>query len=354
MLPYYSSVEPKKEHSRSYSDVAATSANSKSHTWNSIALNRERTDTLAQCHEVQELHHSKDERLASQESSRQAAPNLPMQPSPSQQLGQRSSCPIGVQSLLNPLKVEGSPGSTMSHVPTLPSARSFPRHQLSLEPAQSQPQNYGHAAATKPASPGLAFQSDSPGTQHSAYGQARNTESNTTSSTMFTSQLQPFLSNSISSSGPLSTVSQAALDTESQYPTMTLKTENGPLQVPIDVQAGSKVADEKRKRNATASHRFRQRRKEKEQTTSQNISKLEQQIWETMEEREFYRKERDYYRDIATHAPGGAQLLPRPLSPWQKRLNSLCGLTGYCDAQSQDSESGGRNTRRLTDLTAVL
>ena len=335
MLPYHSSIELKEEHSRSYSDVAATFANSKSHTWNSIALNRERTDIAAQCHEVQGLYHSKDERSASQESTRQAAPKLP-----------------GIQSLLNPLEAEGSSGSTISHVPTLQSARSFPRHQLGLEPAQSQPQNYERAAATKPASPQLAFQSDSPGTQHSAYGQARHTESNTTPSTAFASQLQPFLSNSFPPSGPLSTTSQAASDTEGQCPTIILETENGPLQVPIDMQAGSKVADEKRKRNATASHRFRQRRQEKERETSHNISKLEQQIRETTEEIDFYRSERDYFRDIATHAPGGAQLLPRPLSPWQKRQISLCGLTGYCDAQSQDYESGGRDTRRLTDTYA--
>ena len=48
---------------------------------------------------------------------------------------------------------------------------------------------------------------------------------------------------------------------------MTLDTEQGPIQVPVDVTAASKVADEKRKRNATGSHRFRQRRKEKERET---------------------------------------------------------------------------------------
>ena len=59
---------------------------------------------------------------------------------------------------------------------------------------------------------------------------------------------------------------------------MTVEAENGPVEVPINVQAASKVADEKRKRNATASYRFRQRRKERESETSQNISKLEDQI----------------------------------------------------------------------------
>lgn len=92
------------------------------------------------------------------------------------------------------------------------------------------------------------------------------------------------------------------------YQMMTLDTENGPIQVPVDVQAASKVADEKRKRNATASHRFRQRRKEKERETSQNIAKLEQQIREMEEEREHYRRERDYFREMATRNPGHAHL----------------------------------------------
>ncbi len=210
----------------------------------------------------------------------QAAPNVPMRPSPpSQQLDQRSSRPIGVQNVLNPLKAEdhvnagsapgtlsekttGLPGSTKSYVPALPSARSFPRRQLSQEPAHSQAQNCKRAGAIKPASPQLAFQSDSPGTQYSAYGRVSHTEPTMAPSTAFTSQPQPSFSNSFPSSGPASTMSQVAFGTEGQYRIITLETENGPLQVPVDVQAVSKVADEKRKGNATASHRFRQRRKE--------------------------------------------------------------------------------------------
>ena len=124
MLSCQSSVELKKKHSRSYSDVAARFADSKSHTWNNNILNRHRTGTPHQCHEVQGFHHSKDERPMSQASTRQAAPNVPTRPSPpSQQLGQRSSCPIGVQSLLNPLKVEhhvnaGSAPGTISEKTT--------------------------------------------------------------------------------------------------------------------------------------------------------------------------------------------------------------------------------------------
>jgi len=48
---------------------------------------------------------------------------------------------------------------------------------------------------------------------------------------------------------------------QSQYQMMLLETEQGPIQIPIDVQAASKVADQKRVRNANASYCFRQRRK---------------------------------------------------------------------------------------------
>ena len=124
------------------------------------------------------------------------------------------------------------------------------------------------------------------------------------------------------------------------YQMMTLDTENGPIQVPVDVQAASKVADEKRKRNATASHRFRLRRKEKERETSQNISKLETQIREMEEERDFYRGERDYFRTLASRAPGQSHLLPRPVSPRQRRHASLGGSMGFGTVQYQGSENG--------------
>ncbi len=145
-------------------------------------------------------------------------------------------------------------------------------------------------------------------------------------------------------------MSQVAFGTEGQYRMITLDTENGPLQVPVDVQAASKVADEKRKRNATASHRFRQRRKEKERETSEEISKLEQRVRAMEEERDFYRGERDYFRDVATRTSSQAPLLPRPLSPRQRRHTSLSAPMGYSNAQSQDAESGDRNGGRNTRL----
>lgn len=135
------------------------------------------------------------------------------------------------------------------------------------------------------------------------------------------------------------------------HPMMTLRTEEGPIQVPVDLQAASKVADEKRKRNATASHRFRQRRKEKERETSQNIAKLEHHVRELTEEREFYRLERDFFRNLAKNTNGPIPIAPRPPSPRQLRLAQLGGAGTYTNSHwpsAEENGRNGRNTRRRT------
>lgn len=136
------------------------------------------------------------------------------------------------------------------------------------------------------------------------------------------------------------------------YHLMTLNTEQGPIQVPVDVQAASKVADEKRKRNATASHRFRQRRKEKERETSQNIAKLEHQVRELAEEKDFYRMERDFFRSVVKNTPGQPPIGPRPTSPRLLRLAPQGAAPGgYPNPQwppADESSRTARNTRRRT------
>lgn len=136
------------------------------------------------------------------------------------------------------------------------------------------------------------------------------------------------------------------------YHLMTLNTEQGPIQVPVDVQAASKVADEKRKRNATASHRFRQRRKEKERETSQNIAKLEHEVRKLREEKDFYRMERDFFRSVVKNAHGQPPIGPRPTSPRLLRLAPQ-GVApgGYPNPQwptADESSRTARNTRRRT------
>ena len=73
--------------------------------------------------------------------------------------------------------------------------------------------------------------------------------------------------------------SQATSTWEQSTPQITtFDTEKGAFQVPDDVQAASKLADEKHKRNPGASARFRKRRDEKKRVQSTTIAELESQI----------------------------------------------------------------------------
>lgn len=218
ILSRYLFVKLEKERSHEYSDIATRFANSQSHTWNNDTSNRQGAGTPHQCHKVQGLHHSKDEGPISQEPTTagslsssphndnyaklasfqartlppihgplptsvsqnafqrvQAALNVHVRASPSsQQPDQRISRLISFQNLLNPLKAEdhvntdsvpstllgkttGPLGSTKSHVPALPSSRSFSERQLSQEPTHSQTQNCERSGAIKPTSLQLAF-----------------------------------------------------------------------------------------------------------------------------------------------------------------------------------------------------
>ena len=136
---------------------------------------------------------------------------------------------------------------------------------------------------------------------------------------------------------------------QATYQLFTLETDQGPIQVPVDVQAASKMADEKRKRNAGASARFRQRRKEKERESSQTIANLESKIRNLDEEKEYYRMERDYFRGVVYSTPGQQHIPPRIPSP-RLRRGSIPESVGHVKNGSWHEEErgnqNGRNTRR--------
>ncbi|KAI5206508.1 hypothetical protein E4T39_02418 [Aureobasidium subglaciale] len=132
---------------------------------------------------------------------------------------------------------------------------------------------------------------------------------------------------------------------------MTLKTTEGDVRFPVDVQAASRVADEKRRRNAGASARFRERRKRKEMEASQTISRLEQQVKEMTEDADFYRQDRDILASIVSQFPGGRDHLPRPRSPRARRNGSASTQSNqgrYREAQ-RDSPEPTRNVRKRGD-----
>ena len=292
----------------------------------------------------------------------------------SKQPDQRQSRSFGIRNLLNAVEGEnhlsesstfGSPSlselntgllvPSRSHVHSLPSARSSPYHQVTQEASYSQAENREHQRTVNPEPPQPASQRDSPSTQYSSYSQFSQTESAIASPIVSTGQPQYFPSNP--SSGPSSTMVQmppsakafevptSSTAVQSQYQMMVLETERGPIQVPVDVQAASKVADEKRWRNATASRRFRQRRKEKERETSGNIAKLEAQVRETEKERDHYRTERDHFRDLALRYR--LPVAPRPPSPKRQRYAAMDGASLVQNQEVEGDGQNGGHTRRI-------
>lgn len=144
---------------------------------------------------------------------------------------------------------------------------------------------------------------------------------------------------------------------QSSIQLMTIKSQQGHnVQIPVDVQAASKVADEKRRRNAGASARFRARRKEKEREASINISRLEQQLRNAIEDAEFYRTERDHFKSICMQQPILERSHVRPTSP-RLRRPSLPPSQGPSSTRGGSEESyeyedeireDERNVRRRT------
>ena len=141
---------------------------------------------------------------------------------------------------------------------------------------------------------------------------------------------------------------------QGNYRMLTLSTQQGPIQLPVDVQAASRHADEKRKRNAGASARFRQRRKEKEKEATSTIQRLEQQLRDASEDVDFYRNERDLVVSILVqHYPKGPaeRLFPRPPSPRHSRRQRV-----QRDLQEQRREQEQRQRRadeEAEDLEAL-
>lgn len=138
-------------------------------------------------------------------------------------------------------------------------------------------------------------------------------------------------------------------------------TEHGEFYMPVEVGAASKSADEKRKRNAGASARFRERRKLREKESTTNIQKLKQQsddlerkLRETEQERDFYRLERDRFWDVLYRNPATRELaMQAPRSPRSTRPPTLPlatpGGPAYQTPESELSQGGRASRRRRMD-----
>ncbi|KAF2755042.1 hypothetical protein EJ05DRAFT_503353 [Pseudovirgaria hyperparasitica] len=142
---------------------------------------------------------------------------------------------------------------------------------------------------------------------------------------------------------------------QSNYQLLTYTTQQGAIQIPVEVQAGSRQADEKRKRNAGASARFRQRRKEREKEASVTITRLEQELKERDEDVEFYRSERNALREkllqlqphIELNRPESPCHRPRSRPSPQRSMSDEDSVRTPYTASEHPSE-GERNVRRRT------
>jgi hypothetical protein len=147
---------------------------------------------------------------------------------------------------------------------------------------------------------------------------------------------------------------------------LTITTSQGSYTVPVDVHQASRLADEKRARNAGASARFRQRRKEKEKESTTAIEKLqstnrdiERKLREAEVERDFFRADRDRLRDVIYRTPElRHHAMQGPPSPRSMRTTAFHGppppQMGFQAPDSHDERaSRRRRTSVQSDFTPV-
>ncbi|KAI8938726.1 hypothetical protein NX059_004594 [Plenodomus lindquistii] len=205
--------------------------------------------------------------------------------------------------------------------------------------------------------------SASPITQYSPYSQAASVASSqyeSQNSQTHSGHMHVSRHGSIPMETERNSMISMAPSSQSSIQLMTIKSHHGhPVQIPVDVQAASKVADEKRRRNAGASARFRARRKEKEREASMSINRLEQQVRDAVEDAEYYRRERDYFKAIVFQQPHPERHYARPPSPRLRRISvapslgpsSTDGLGSdgsYGDYDDEEAYEEERNVRRRT------
>lgn len=95
---------------------------------------------------------------------------------------------------------------------------------------------------------------------------------------------------------------------------MVMENPHGLIPVTIDMDSGSRKASDKRKKNSTASKRFRQRKKAKEDEKDRILETIQEEVKYLKQAVSFYQSERDYLREYITKLPG-VHIPPRPASP---------------------------------------
>ncbi|KAG6990247.1 hypothetical protein FOFC_02740 [Fusarium oxysporum] len=109
---------------------------------------------------------------------------------------------------------------------------------------------------------------------------------------------------------------------EGQQALLALPGSEAPIPVHMDFSQASKKADEKRQRNAVASTRHRRKKKIMQEENSKQLQELrderrlmEIRIEELIQQRDFYREDRNRLRDIVAQTPSISGLAAGPPSP---------------------------------------
>jgi len=295
-------------------------------------------------------------------------------------LGQLNSSAATVSAQYTPFLSSPRPRSYavepgVSGVPPMPTLSVATRPKYGSQSGPSPPSETKRRASSSARGPGVVSASVSPTTSYSSYSQTGQTSpavqygpvsvgSGPYSASLGITGLP------LTSAGMSMTASGAerrpmgipisSSGGQNVYQMMTLETTSGTVQLPVDVQAASRVADEKRRRNAGASARFRQRRKEKEREASVTIGRLEQQVKELGEDAEFYKRERDYLAGVLLSIPHGERHFPRPASPRRHRSSATQAVpTGGAVpsygsvVEPSHSPDQGRNVRRRTSTLSI-
>ncbi|KAG4274347.1 hypothetical protein FPRO04_14515 [Fusarium proliferatum] len=148
---------------------------------------------------------------------------------------------------------------------------------------------------------------------------------------------------------------------EGQQAMLTLPGSEAPIPVNIDFSQASKKAYEKRQRNAVASTRHRRKKKIMQEENSKQLQELrderrlmEIRIEELIQQRDFYREDRNRLRDIVAQTPSITGHAAGPPNPTISTSNSYAetgslasgpsGSTNYGDVLSNERSTQRRRT----------
>jgi hypothetical protein len=135
---------------------------------------------------------------------------------------------------------------------------------------------------------------------------------------------------------------------EGQQALLALPGSEAPIPVHVDFSQASKKADEKRQRNAVASTRHRRKKKIMQEENSKQLQELRDErrlmkirIEELIQERDFYRKDRNRLQDIVAQTPSISGHAAGPPSPTISTSNSYAETGSLASGPSVSMGYGG-------------